>query len=104
MDSKRKNSFRLDKDNKTMKVIVFVMKEDEEIQKIAFEKYGFRTGITGGVYDVSSLGLALPKSITSTVTSLKMDTYNKLIETFHEFFKLIKHNYKLNSYLNLIII
>ena len=54
--------------------------EDEEIQKIAFEKYGFRTGITGGVYDVSSLGLALPKSITSTVTSLKMDTYNTLID------------------------
>ena len=54
--------------------------DDPEIQKIAFEKYGFRTGITGGVYDVSSLGLALPKSITSTVTSLKMDTYNKLID------------------------
>ena len=54
--------------------------EDEEIQKIAFEKYGFRTGITGGVYDVSALGLALPKSITNTVTSLKMDTYNKLID------------------------
>lgn len=54
--------------------------DDEEIQKIAFEKYGFRTGITGGVYDVSSLGLALPKSISSTVTSLKMDVYNKLID------------------------
>ena len=54
--------------------------DDPDIQKIAFEKYGFRTGITGGVYDVSSLGLALPKSITSTVTSLKMDTYNKLID------------------------
>ena len=54
--------------------------DDPDIQKIAFEKYGFRTGITGGVYDVSALGLALPKSITSTVTSLKMDTYNKLID------------------------
>ncbi len=54
--------------------------DDPEIQKIAFEKYGFRTGITGGVYDVSSLGLALPKTITSTVTSLKMDTYNRLID------------------------
>ncbi len=54
--------------------------EDEEISKIAFEKYGFRTGISGGVYDVSGLGLALPKSITSTVTSLKMDTYNRLID------------------------
>ena len=54
--------------------------EDEEIQQIAFNKYGFRTGITGGVYDVSSLGIDLPKSITSTVTSLKMDTYNQLID------------------------
>ena len=53
--------------------------DDEEIQQIAFNKYGFRTGITGGVYDVSSLGLALPKSISKTVTSLKMDTYNQLI-------------------------
>ena len=54
--------------------------EDKEIQDIAYSKYGFRTGITGGVYDVSALGLAIPKSITSTVTSLKMDTYNKLID------------------------
>ncbi len=54
--------------------------EDEEIQQIAWSKYGFRMGITGGVYDVSGLGIAVPKSITSTVTSLKMDTYNKLID------------------------
>ena len=54
--------------------------QDEEISKIAWEKYGFRTGITGGTYDVSNTGLAIPKSITSTVSSLKMDYYNKLIE------------------------
>ena len=54
--------------------------QDEEISKIAWEKYGFRTGITGGNYDVSNTGLAIPKSITSTVSSLKMDYYNKLIE------------------------
>ena len=54
--------------------------QDEEISKIAWEKYGFRTGITGGTYDVSNTGLAIPKSITSTVSSLKMDFYNKLIE------------------------
>ncbi len=53
---------------------------DEEIQKIAWEKYGFRTGITGGSYDVTKIGLAVPKVISSTVSSLKMDTYNKLIE------------------------
>ena len=54
--------------------------DDPEIQQIAWTKYGFRMGITGGVYDVSGLGIAVPKSITSTVTSLKMDTYNKLID------------------------
>lgn len=54
--------------------------QDEEISKIAFEKYGFRTGISGGNYDVDSIGIAIPKTITSTVSSLKMDYYNKLIE------------------------
>ncbi len=53
--------------------------EDPDIQKIAWEKYGFRTGITGGSYDVSKFGIGVPQTITSTVTSLKMDIYNKLI-------------------------
>ena len=52
---------------------------DPEIQKIAWERYGFRTGITGGTYDVAKFGIGIPKSITSTVTSLKMDTYDELI-------------------------
>lgn len=54
--------------------------QDEKIQQIAWEKYGFRTGITGGNYDVSSIGINIPKTINSTVSSLKMDYYNKLIE------------------------
>lgn len=54
--------------------------EDEEIGQIAWEKYGFRTGISGGTYDVSTIGIGVPQNITSTVTSLKMDYYNKLIE------------------------
>ena len=53
---------------------------DDEISQIAWSKYGFRTGITGGNYDVSEIGLGIPKTITSTVSSLKMDTYNRLIE------------------------
>ena len=53
--------------------------EDKEIQQIAWERYGFRTGVTGGTYDVSSIGIGVPQSITSTVTSLKMDIYNELI-------------------------
>lgn len=64
-----------DKGNKLYKAL-----DDKEISQIAWEKYGFRTGVTGGSYDVSSIGLGVPQSITSTVTSLKMDTYNKLID------------------------
>ncbi len=54
--------------------------DDKEIQQIAWERYGFRTGITGGSYDVSSIGIGVPQTITRTVSSLKMDTYNQLIE------------------------
>ena len=53
---------------------------DKEIGQIAWEKYGFRTGVTGGTYDVSNIQLGVPQTITSTVTSLKMDIYNRLIE------------------------
>ena len=53
---------------------------DKEIGQIAWEKYGFRTGVTGGSYYVSSIGIGVPQKITSTVTSLKMDVYNKLID------------------------
>ena len=54
--------------------------DDKEIQQIAWERYGFRTGITGGSYDVSSIGIGVPQTISSTVSSLKMDTYNQLID------------------------
>ena len=54
--------------------------ENQEIQQIAWEKYGFRTGVTGGNYDVSSIGVGVPSAITSTVSSLKMDVYNQLID------------------------
>jgi len=57
---------------------------DPEIGQIAWEKYGFRTGVTGGTYDVKDIGIGVPKKITSTVSSLKMDTYNKLIEYLKE--------------------
>ena len=57
---------------------------DEDIASIAWSKYGFRTGVTGGTYDVSNIGIGVPQSITSTVTSLKMDTYNKLIDYLKE--------------------
>ena len=55
--------------------------ENKRISQIAWERYGFRTGITGGNYDVSSIGInSIPANITSTVSSLKMDIYEKLID------------------------
>ena len=57
---------------------------DKRISQIAWEKYGFRTGITGGNYDVSSISIKVPQKISSTVTSLKMDVYNELINYLKE--------------------
>lgn len=55
--------------------------DDKDLQQIAWNRYGFRTGISAGNYDVKSLGIAgVPQSITSTVSSLKMDMYNSLID------------------------
>ena len=54
--------------------------ENERIQQIAWEKYGFRTGVTGGKYDVSKIGIPVPQEITSTISGLKMAEYNALID------------------------
>ena len=54
--------------------------ENERIQQIAWEKYGFRTGITGGKYDVSKIGIPVPQEVTSTISGLKMNEYNALID------------------------
>ena len=55
--------------------------DDKDLQQIAWNRYGFRTGISVGNYDVKSLGITgVPQTITSTVSSLKMDMYNSLIE------------------------
>lgn len=54
---------------------------DKEIQNIAWEKYGFRTGVTGGTYDVTKISVPnLPKSVDSVVQPLKMNMYEKLME------------------------
>lgn len=52
---------------------------DEEIQNLAWEKYGFRVGITGGTYDVSKLTVnGIPQSIDSVVSPLKMNLYEEI--------------------------
>ena len=54
--------------------------EDKDIQQIAWSKYGFRTGVTGGNYDVTQVNVnGIPQSIISTVSSLKMNVYDQLI-------------------------
>ena len=54
--------------------------EAYEIQQIAWSKYGFRTGVTGGNYDVTQVNVkGIPQSIISTVSSLKMNVYEQLI-------------------------
>ena len=54
--------------------------EDKDIGQIAWSKYGFRTGITGGNYDVSKVNVnGIPQSITSTVSSLKMKMYEEMV-------------------------
>ena len=54
--------------------------QDKEISQIAWEKYGFRTGVTGVNYNVYSLGIkGMPSNIRSTVSSLKMNMYDNLI-------------------------
>ena len=53
---------------------------DKDISQIAWSKYGFRTGVTGGNYDVSQVNITgIPQAITRTVSSLKMNMYEELI-------------------------
>ena len=51
---------------------------DPEIQAIAWERYGFRTGVVGGSYDTAKFGIGIPKNISQTVNGLKMEVYDKL--------------------------
>lgn len=54
---------------------------DPEIQKIAWEKYGFRTGVVGGEYDVNSVPVkGIPQEITSATKGLQKEIYDQIIE------------------------
>ena len=54
---------------------------DKRIQEIAFQRYGFRTGVSGGQYDVTASKVSgIPQDIVSVVSGLKMDTYDQIIE------------------------
>ena len=54
---------------------------DPKVRKIAWEKYGFRVGYSGGVNDVSSLPISgIPTEIRDVAEGLKMDYYNQVID------------------------
>ena len=65
-----------EKGNKFLKVF-----DDKDIQRIAWTKYGFRVGTTGGSYKVEDAKVSgIPQSITSVTSGLKMDVYNQIID------------------------
>jgi hypothetical protein len=58
---------------------------DPEIQKIAWEKYGFRTGVVGGEYDVNSVPVkGIPQEITSATKGLQKEIYDQIIEALKD--------------------
>lgn len=64
-----------DKGNEYLKAF-----DDKNIQQIAWSKYGFRVGVTGGNYDVSKVKVnGVPKEVSSITSGLKMDAYNQII-------------------------
>ncbi|MBR4262152.1 MAG: hypothetical protein IKQ35_02165 [Bacilli bacterium] len=55
--------------------------KDKELQKIAWTKYGFRVGVTGGSYNVKDVKVkGIPQELTSITSGLKMDAYNQIID------------------------
>ncbi len=64
--------------------LLFDAYQDPEIQAIAWERYGFRTGVVGGSYDTEQYGIGIPKTISQTVSGLKMEGYDKLIAYLKE--------------------
>lgn len=54
--------------------------QDKEIQDIAWQRYGFRTGLTGGQYDVKSVAVeGIPQEIVSITRSLRKNVYDEIV-------------------------
>ncbi len=61
---------------------------DPAIQKIAWERYGFRTGVIGGEYDVKAVPVqGVPQEITSVTQGLRMEIYNSIIEALKQVYQ-----------------
>ena len=54
--------------------------KDKEVSQIAWSKYGFRVGVTGGNYDVSKVNVTgIQSNIEKVTDSLKMEYYDRVI-------------------------
>lgn len=54
--------------------------DDARVQDIAWREYGFRTGLTGGSYDVSGIAVpGLPASVDAVVPALQKGMYDEII-------------------------
>ena len=55
--------------------------KDKDVSQIAWQRYGFRVGLTGGTYDVTKIGIpGIPKEIESVTSGLSYDYYNRVID------------------------
>lgn len=54
--------------------------QDEEIQKIAWEKHGFRTGVNGTINTNLEGFSGIPKDIDSVISMPNPNTMKKLME------------------------
>lgn len=58
---------------------------DQDVSEIAWKKYGFRVGVTGGTYNVKTIGInGIPQEIRKVTPGLKMEYYNELISYLSE--------------------
>ncbi len=54
--------------------------DEKRVQDIAWKKYGFRTGLTGGAYSVSDIPVSgLPASVDAVVPALQKAMYDEII-------------------------
>lgn len=54
--------------------------QDKEVSKIAWTKYGFRVGYSGGTYDVSKINIdGIPSKLSSITGGLSMEYYEELV-------------------------
>ena len=54
--------------------------EDKDVSQIAWSRYGFRVGVTGGNYNVKDINInGIPSNVTYVTAGLKMEYYDRVI-------------------------